>query len=145
MEHACVAYGAQGLWYYFFVDNVWDTANQNPGPKFDVARECNRYLTGISSLLIGRRCMGVFHSPGDEQPRFALTPGEDQFIRRMSDKLMAGLLVREDQIGLPDAEPEFVMVVDKRTAKVCEPEPGKRRVTVEFEPDVASVSVVECP
>lgn len=140
--HACVAYGAQGLWYYYFLDNVWDTANQKPGPKHAVVSECNRYITGISSLLIGRRCAGVFHSPGDEQPRYALTPGEDQFIRSMSDGLMAGLLVPEDKIGLPDAQPDFVMVVDKRTVKAGQAEPDEREVAVEFEPDVASISVV---
>lgn len=34
-----------------------------PEAKYAVARECNRYVAGIGSRLIGRRCMGVFHSP----------------------------------------------------------------------------------
>jgi len=140
--YACVAYGAQGLWYYYFIDNVWDTANQKPGPKHAVVSECNRYIAGIGSLLIGRRCAGVFHSPGDEQPRYALAPGEDQFIRSMSGGLMAGLLVREDKIGLPDAQPDYVMVVDKRTVKAGQAEPGEREVAVEFEPEVAGISIV---
>jgi len=140
--YACVAYGAQGLWYYYFEDNVWDTRNQKPGPKHAVVSECNRYITGVGPLLIGRRCVGVFHSPGNEQPGHALTPGKDQFVRSMSDGLMAGLLVPEDKIGLPDAQPDYVMVVDKRAVKVGQPEPGERDVVVEFEPGVAGVSVV---
>jgi len=61
--YACVAYGAQGLCYYYFKDNVWDAANQKPGPKHAVVSECNRYVSEIGPRLIGRRCVGVFHSP----------------------------------------------------------------------------------
>ena len=139
--NACAAYGAQGLWYYYFADNVWDAADRKPGSKYGVVRECNRYLAGIGSLLIGRRCMGVFHSSGDEQPSGALTPGEGRFIRSMSDELMAGLLLPEDELNLPGAAPDCVMIVDKRTVKVGDPEPGEREVFVQFAPEITSVSV----
>ena len=255
--YSSVAYGAQGLWYYFFKDNVWNAAKQKRGPKHAVVRECNRYVAAIGPRLIGRRCIGVFHSPDAEQAngealgtaanqgkrgsgkihlgfrlgglapalrreygipenvglvvsdvnrllsagkagvqhgdvlialdgkvivawkqvievlqgRSAgdevlltvhrkpkgrveiravldavpevkpLRPGEDKFIRSMSNALMAGLLVPEDKMGLPDARPDYVMVVDKRTVKPGEPEPPERKVFVEFGPEVRSVSV----
>jgi len=255
--YSSIAYGAQGLWYYFFRGNVWDTAKRKPGPKHAVVRECNRYVAAIGQRLIGRRSIGVFHSTDAEQangeagsaaanrggrgpgkvhlgfrlgdltpefrsehgipenvglrisdvnrqlsagkagvqhgdiliafdgqtivswPQFMellrghsagdkvlltvhrrpkgrvdmrvvldaveevnpLTPGKDKFIRSMSDHVLAGMLVPEDKMDIPGAGPDSVMVVDKRTVKPGEPEPGEREVYVEFGPEVGSISV----
>ena len=140
-EYACVAYGGQSIWYFHYNENVWDARNETPGRLYATARECNRYVASIGSRLIGNRCIGVFHSPDSEQPRNALAPGEGQFIRSMSGDLMAGLLVPEHRMDLPDARPRYVMVVNKQTSKLDEPEPGEREVHVEFAPDVGSISV----
>ena len=96
--YTSIAHGAQGLWHYFFRDNVWDTENQKPGPKHAVVRECNRYVSAIGPRLIGRRCVGVFHSPEPDQSYGKGGPAKVTLGIRLGD--MTSELSRE--YGIPE-------------------------------------------
>jgi hypothetical protein len=61
----------------------------------------------------------------------------------MTDALMVGLLVPEEQFSAENPRPDHVMVVDKRTAKPGEPEPPARLVCVQFSDAVRTVQVFD--
>ncbi len=140
---ASVAYGSQGIWYFHYNDNVWEPANEQPGPLYEAAKACNRYVASVvGPCVLGHRCSGVFHTPGPETADGALTPGPGELIERMSDGLLAGVLVAEDQLQAGQDEPEYVMVVDKRTARPEEQEPLGRAVHIKFSPSVREVAIL---
>jgi hypothetical protein len=136
-----VAYGSQGIWYFHYNDNVWDPKDEKPGPLYETAKECNRYVQAIGPKVLGHRGLGAFHTPGPELAQGALTPGKGKLIERMSDGLLAGFLVPENEFF--GEQPDLVMIVDKRTVTPNEAEPGERRVSVTFEPDVEAMTVYE--
>jgi len=140
-QYACVAYGAQGLWYFHYNDNVWDPAGEGPGPLYATAQECNRYTARVGPQVIGRRCVGVVHFPDGETPLNALAPGEGQLVTAMTDSLMVGLLTPEEQLRAANARPDGAMIVDKRTVPLGQPEPAARLVSVEFSEGVRAVTV----
>ena len=137
--YAQAAYGSQAIWYFHYNDGVWDPLDEKPGPLYEAAKEANWYLRGVGDKLVGRRCLGAYHTPGPNLAQGAIIPAEGKLIERMSDGLLAGLLALEDRYftGVPD----LVLVVDKRTVTPNEEEPGPREVTVKFSPDVTSVTV----
>jgi hypothetical protein len=144
-ENACVAYGSQGIWYFHYNDNLWDPKDEKPGPLYATAQECNRYVASVGAQVIGRRGAGVYHFPDAETPAGALTPGPGQLVTGMTDALMVGLLVPEEQFSAENPRPDHVMVVDKRTAKPGEPEPPARLVCVQFSDAVRTVQVFDGP
>jgi hypothetical protein len=140
-EYACVAYGAQGIWYFHYNDNVWDPKTEQPGPLYETAKECNRYVASIGPRLIGRRCLGAFHSPDAEAANGALTPGEGQLVEEMSEGLMVGLLAPEARLAEANPRPDCAVIVDKRTVKPGETEPQPRPAYVQFSGAVKRVVV----
>ena len=70
-----------------------------------------------------------------------LVPGEGQIIERMSDALLAGVLVPEDRFDAGDLTPDTIIVVDKRTVTPDQDEPGPRRVYVKFSDDITAITV----
>lgn len=141
--YASVAYGAQGIWYFHYNCNIFDPAKEEPGPLYQAAKECNLYVASIGPRVLGHRCLGVYHSPGRDAADGCLTPGPRRLIEDMSSRLLAGLLAPEERFNAEDCQPDYVMVVDKRTVKQGEPEPRERRVLIKFAPTVRWVTVFE--
>ncbi len=108
--NSAAAYGAQSVWMFCYNRYFRPVLNRVAGPT-------NRYLTDVAGpRLLGRRSLGVYHS-GPDIPKSALRPGVDEFITKMDDHLMAGLLVPDAEYRAGVYAPDTVMVVDKRTVK----------------------------
>jgi len=135
--HASVAYGAQGIPYFMY----WHALANDAGPTdlYWAAQESNRYVGAVAGpRVLGHRSIGVFHS-GSEQPAGAWTPGPGEFVESMTEGVLAGVLVPEKEFVTRQNKPDCLMVVDKRTVKSNEKEPGPRRIQIRFRPGVERV------
>ncbi|UCH34742.1 MAG: hypothetical protein JSV65_19865 [Armatimonadota bacterium] len=140
---ASIAYGAQGIWYFHYHCNVWDPQQEQPGPLYDAAKACNGYVADVvGPRVVGHRCTGVFHTPGPDTADNALTPGPGRLIEQMSDALLAGILAPEKRLKAGRDDPEYVLVVDKRTVRPDEEEPPARAVHITFGPAVQTVTIL---
>ena len=128
--YACVAYGAQGIWYFHYNANVWDPKTERPGILYETAKESNQHISAMGRRLVGRRCVGVFHEKDKEEARNALKPDQEALLAELSEGIMAGVLVPEERLKAKDPEAESIVVVDKRTVKPGEDEPPIRKVFV---------------
>jgi hypothetical protein len=138
-----VAYGAQGIWYFHYHCNIWDPKEEQPGPLYEAAKACNSYVASvIGPRVVGQRCAGVFHTAGPETADKALTPGPGQLIEQMSDALLAGVLVPEKRLKAGRDDPDYVLLVDKRTITPDQEEPPVRAVQIKFGPSVQTVTIL---
>lgn len=137
-----VAYGAQGIWYFHYHDNIWDPKTEQPGPLYEAAKACNSCVALVGPRVVGQRCSGVFHTAGPETADKALTPGPGQLIEQMSDALLAGVLAPEKRLKVGRDDPDYVLVVDKRTVRPDEEEPAVRAVHIKFGTGVRAVTIL---
>lgn len=93
--------------------------NAKRGPLFAMAKTSSHYIAStVGPRVLGHRCTGVYHTPASERPAGALHPAPGQLIESMSSRLLAGVLVREDDFLSGNNTPEYLVVVDKRTVKM---------------------------
>jgi len=111
--NTAVAYGAKGVWLFAwnrYFRAVLDRA----------ATPANRYLTRVvGPRVLGSRSAIVFHS-GPDLPGGHEKPGPGKLIEKMDEYLLAGVFVPDEQFRAGIDAPDYVMVVDKRTAKFSE-------------------------
>lgn len=140
--YASVAYGAQGLFYFAYSDKrpAW----KRSGIAYRTAKEINAYLTSVvGPRVLGHRSIGVFHSPyGPAAPWGALRWGPGRLIEKMDAGLLAGVLVAERNFKAGRAGPDYVILVDKRTANAGVRQPRARTARVTFGPAVKKVEVL---
>ena len=157
-----IAYGAQGIPYFTWHESI---GSNRPGPLYYVAQAANNYvLSVVGPRVLGHRCIGVYHTRGPEMANSALEPGPGQVIEEMRSRLLAGVLIPEEQFISGENKPDYVMLVDKRTV-TCRPlarhseieavdsvpqliqemkeqEPAERVVRIKFGPTVKRVEVL---
>jgi len=140
---ATLAYGAQGLWYFHYYANIFDAKTESPAPLYEPVKERNEYIQRVvGPSVVGCRCAGVFHSAGDETPSGALTPGPGQLVEAMSPGLMVGTLVPEADFAAGPGGARYLMIVDRRTVRPGEDEPGWRRASLTLDAAITGATVL---
>ena len=110
MVNTAAAYGAQGVWLFCYNRYFRPVLNRAAGPA-------NRYLTDIAGPhILGRRSVRVFHT-GPDLPGEHVKPGRGKLIVKMDEQMLAGVLVLDKHFKAGIDAPDYVMVVDKRTAE----------------------------
>ena len=112
---SCLAYGAQAVWHFAYGPQHWDRK-----PAHEALQQANRYASTVAGpRVLGHRSIGVFHT-GEDIANDALRPGPGQLIEAMDEQALVGVLVPEERFAARDDTPDYLVVVDKRTAKFAE-------------------------
>jgi len=131
--YACLAYGAQGIWYF-----TYDCLTKREGgkpvtlPGYDVVRQVNENVERWGPELLGRKCARVLAT--GLEPEDVLPPSDDLLVRAADGNLLIGILVKDDA-------DTCAMVVDSRTGPEADGQ-GERKVRVGFAPAVTAVTVL---
>ena len=135
--YACLAYGAQGIWYFTYACLIErdDDGAPLPTPGYAVVRDVNARVEAWGPELLGRRSTGVFTTGLETEE--ALPPGDGLLVRSADDDLLVGVLTRNKADVL-------AMVVDTRGTPGPE-QPPDREVSVTFDRAVGAVTVVPAP
>jgi hypothetical protein len=128
-----IAYGAQGVWYFHWHANVWDGRAEAPAALYDATREANHFAARMGERTLGCRSPGAYHVAGAEDaPDGALLAGKGQGVERMTDGLLAGVLIEEKAFRAGETRPTHIVVVDERTVPPGQAEPPVREVRVKL-------------
>lgn len=139
--YASLAFGAEGIWYFTYVDGLqqglgYETEAEVRGhllPARQTAAEANRRVAAWGPRLLGTRTVGLAVS-GVPVTGCAV-PGAGRLIESMDDDLLVGVRLK------PGAPPLAVLVdrrVDKQRGAVPE-----REVELRLAPAVSGVTVLE--
>ena len=143
--YACLAYGAQGIWYFTYDCLMKRQPNQppTPTPAYEVVRDVNARVEAWGPELLGRRSVRVLSTGLEVED--ALAPAKGLLVWSADKDLLIGILVK-------DGADTCAMVVDSRAAlgagdagKNARATRQERKVTVTFAPAVRSISTVAAP
>ncbi len=132
--YACLAHGAQGIWYFHYNDLIDRDENDQPVPNaaYEVAQEVNAKVATWGPALLGRHCSGTITTgPASSDAR---EPGEDSLVLTADENLLVGVLVK-------DGADTLAMVVDTRVHRDRDALDA-RTVAIEFAPAVEAVTVM---
>jgi len=134
--YSCLAFGAQGIWYFTYrcLIDPDEAGTPQPLPAYDVVRQVNSRVEAWGPRLLGCRSVGVF---GDALPTSALVEaGDGQLVNSADEGIIVGALLKQDEV--------LAMVVDARAQNDAQQAlPGPARVV--FDEAVSSIEVIGCP
>ena len=131
--YACLAYGAQGIWYFTYDCLIKREGGKPvPTPAYQVVQQVNEVVERWGPELLGRKSVRVFAT--GLEPENALPPAEDLLVRSGDGNLLIGVLTRA-------GADTYAMVVDTRTGPEADAQ-GERTAKIRFASAVKSVTVL---